>query len=100
MAAGGRKVSNLRQLTAAIGKSVSTTDSPQSDIISRIGQTKPVNVYQLIAENTVESKVRFGLSLSWMYAHERGQVVEIQEKKKKLISEVCWSIILSCHDNA
>ncbi|CCM03320.1 uncharacterized protein FIBRA_05448 [Fibroporia radiculosa] len=35
-----------------------------------IGQTKPVHVYQLIAENTVEAKV-----------------IEIQEKKKKLIDQ-------------
>lgn len=27
------------------------------DHIRRIGQTKPVHVYQMIAENTVESKV-------------------------------------------
>ncbi|CAK5281753.1 unnamed protein product [Mycena citricolor] len=38
--------------------------------VNRIGQTKPVHVYQLIAENTVESKV-----------------LEIQERKKKLIHE-------------
>lgn len=37
-----------------------------------IGQKKPVHVYQLIAENTVESKV-----------------LDIQEKKKQLIKEVC-----------
>jgi len=36
-----------------------------------IGQKKPVHVYQLIAENTVESKV-----------------IEIQERKKLLIKEV------------
>lgn len=36
-----------------------------------IGQKKPVHVYQLIAENTVESKV-----------------LDIQEKKKQLIKEV------------
>lgn len=37
----------------------------------RIGQKKPVHVYQLIAENTVESKV-----------------IEIQERKKLLIKQV------------
>ncbi|TFY52347.1 hypothetical protein EVJ58_g10068 [Rhodofomes roseus] len=43
-------------------------ESQAIDRCNRIGQTKPVHVYQLIAENTVESKV-----------------IEIQEKKKKLI---------------
>lgn len=41
-------------------------------ICHSIGQKKPVHVYQLIAENTVESKV-----------------LDIQEKKKQLIKEVC-----------
>ena len=36
-----------------------------------IGQKKPVHVYQLIAENTVEAKV-----------------IDIQEKKKKLVTQV------------
>ncbi|KAJ7924933.1 SNF2 family N-terminal domain-containing protein [Mycena leptocephala] len=40
------------------------------DRVNRIGQTKPVHVYQLIAEKTVESKV-----------------LEIQNRKKKLIQE-------------
>ncbi|KAJ3480104.1 hypothetical protein NLI96_g8578 [Meripilus lineatus] len=39
-------------------------------LMDPIGQTKPVRVYQLIAEKTVESKV-----------------IEIQEKKKKLIEQ-------------
>jgi len=43
-------------------------ESQAIDRCNRIGQTKPVHVYQLIAENTVESKV-----------------IEIQEKKKSLI---------------
>lgn len=44
-----------------------------------IGQKKPVHVYQLIAENTVESKV-----------------LDIQEKKKQLIKEVRrYSLLLS-----
>ncbi|KAI0074381.1 hypothetical protein K474DRAFT_1626028 [Panus rudis PR-1116 ss-1] len=43
-------------------------ESQAIDRVNRIGQTKPVRVYQLIAENTVESKV-----------------IDIQEKKKKLI---------------
>jgi len=43
-------------------------ESQAIDRCNRIGQTKPVHVYQLIAENTVESKV-----------------IEIQEKKKRLI---------------
>ncbi|KAH8108075.1 SNF2 family N-terminal domain-containing protein [Cristinia sonorae] len=45
-------------------------ESQAIDRCNRIGQTKPVHVYQLIAENTVESKV-----------------MDIQEKKKKLIQE-------------
>ncbi|KAI0356200.1 hypothetical protein OH77DRAFT_1423798 [Trametes cingulata] len=45
-------------------------ESQAIDRCNRIGQTKPVHVYQLIAENTVESKV-----------------LEIQEKKKKLVQE-------------
>ncbi|KAI0633366.1 SNF2 family N-terminal domain-containing protein [Trametes polyzona] len=45
-------------------------ESQAIDRCNRIGQTKPVHVYQLIAENTVESKV-----------------IEIQEKKKKLVQE-------------
>ncbi|KZT67187.1 hypothetical protein DAEQUDRAFT_407067 [Daedalea quercina L-15889] len=43
-------------------------ESQAIDRCNRIGQTKPVHVYQLIAEDTVESKV-----------------IDIQEKKKKLI---------------
>ncbi|KAJ3791022.1 SNF2 family N-terminal domain-containing protein [Lentinula aff. detonsa] len=45
-------------------------ESQAIDRVNRIGQTKPVHVYQLIAENTVESKV-----------------LEIQDRKKKLIKE-------------
>ncbi|KAJ7647212.1 SNF2 family N-terminal domain-containing protein [Roridomyces roridus] len=45
-------------------------ESQAIDRVNRIGQTKPVHVYQMIAENTVESKV-----------------LEIQERKKKLIKE-------------
>ena len=43
-----------------------------------IGQKKPVHVYQLIAENTVESKV-----------------LSIQEEKKRLISEVCNQLTIN-----
>ncbi|KAJ6587041.1 SNF2 family N-terminal domain-containing protein [Mycena vulgaris] len=45
-------------------------ESQAIDRVNRIGQTKPVHVYQLIAENTVESKV-----------------LEIQNRKKKLIEQ-------------
>ncbi|THH29944.1 hypothetical protein EUX98_g4232 [Antrodiella citrinella] len=45
-------------------------ESQAIDRCNRIGQTKPVHVYQMIAENTVESKV-----------------MDIQDKKKKLIKE-------------
>ncbi|KAF8200953.1 SNF2 family N-terminal domain-containing protein [Pholiota molesta] len=45
-------------------------ESQAIDRVNRIGQKKPVHVYQLIAENTMESKV-----------------LEIQEKKKQLIHQ-------------
>ncbi|KAF8210396.1 SNF2 family N-terminal domain-containing protein [Mycena galopus ATCC 62051] len=45
-------------------------ESQAIDRVNRIGQTKPVHVYQMIAEKTVESKV-----------------LEIQDRKKKLIQE-------------
>ncbi|KAL1673766.1 SNF2 family N-terminal domain-containing protein [Schizophyllum commune] len=45
-------------------------ESQAIDRVNRIGQTKPVHVYQMIAEDTVESKV-----------------LEIQERKKKLIQQ-------------
>lgn len=45
-------------------------ESQAIDRCNRIGQKKPVHVYQLIAENTVESKV-----------------IDIQNKKKKLVQE-------------
>jgi len=45
-------------------------ESQAIDRCNRIGQKKTVHVYQLIAENTVEAKV-----------------LEIQEKKTKLIKE-------------
>jgi hypothetical protein len=46
-------------------------ESQAVDRVNRIGQKKAVHVYQLIAENTVESKV-----------------LDIQEKKKQLIKQV------------
>ncbi|KAL1660706.1 SNF2 family N-terminal domain-containing protein [Schizophyllum commune] len=45
-------------------------ESQAIDRVNRIGQTKPVHVYQMIAEDTVESKV-----------------LEIQDRKKKLIQQ-------------
>jgi hypothetical protein len=42
----------------------------RTDAVFSIGQKKPVHVYQLVAENTVESKV-----------------LDIQERKKKMIQE-------------
>ncbi|KAG6813556.1 hypothetical protein H0H92_009948 [Tricholoma furcatifolium] len=45
-------------------------ESQAIDRVNRIGQKKPVHVYQLIAENTVESKV-----------------LEIQERKKLLVQQ-------------
>ncbi|KAJ4001522.1 P-loop containing nucleoside triphosphate hydrolase protein [Lentinula boryana] len=53
-------------------------ESQAIDRVNRIGQTKPVHVYQLIAENTVESKV-----------------LEIQDRKKKLIKEVIYILAFS-----
>jgi SWI/SNF-related matrix-associated actin-dependent regulator of chromatin subfamily A3 len=46
-------------------------ESQAVDRVNRIGQKKAVHVYQLISENTVESKV-----------------LDIQEKKKQLIQQV------------
>ncbi|KAF8520324.1 SNF2 family N-terminal domain-containing protein [Hysterangium stoloniferum] len=45
-------------------------ESQAIDRCNRIGQTKPVHVYQLVAENTVEAKV-----------------LEIQDRKKNLIKQ-------------
>ncbi|EEB90224.1 hypothetical protein MPER_11594, partial [Moniliophthora perniciosa FA553] len=45
-------------------------ESQAIDRVNRIGQTKPVHVYQLISENTVESRV-----------------LDIQERKKNLIKQ-------------
>ncbi|KXN85344.1 Putative SWI/SNF-like matrix-associated actin-dependent regulator [Leucoagaricus sp. SymC.cos] len=45
-------------------------ESQAIDRVNRIGQKKPVHVYQLIAEDTIESKV-----------------LEIQERKKKLVQQ-------------
>ncbi|TFK26482.1 hypothetical protein FA15DRAFT_667364 [Coprinopsis marcescibilis] len=45
-------------------------ESQAIDRVNRIGQTKPVHVYQLIAENTMESKV-----------------LEIQERKKSIVKQ-------------
>lgn len=56
-------------------------------LVLRIGQTKPVHVYQLIAEDTVESKVHnFGTMFAIMILNS-SQVLDIQEKKKKLIQQ-------------
>lgn len=46
-------------------------ESQAIDRVNRIGQKKPVHVYQLIAEDTVESKV-----------------LAIQDKKKKFVQQV------------
>ncbi|KAJ7251551.1 SNF2 family N-terminal domain-containing protein [Mycena haematopus] len=58
------------------------------DRVNRIGQTKPVHVYQMIAEKTVESKVGLPLcDLPRRFASHQTQVLEIQDRKKKLIQE-------------
>jgi hypothetical protein len=51
-------------------------ESQAIDRVNRIGQKKPVHVYQLIAEDTVEAKV-----------------LEIQERKKKLVQQVWFSLL-------
>ena len=51
-------------------------ESQAVDRVNRIGQKKPVHVYQLIADDTVESKV-----------------LDIQEKKKEVIKQVCDSYV-------
>lgn len=53
-------------------------ESQAIDRVNRIGQKKPVHVYQLIAENTMESKV-----------------LEIQERKKQLIHQVSPLLLMS-----
>jgi SWI/SNF-related matrix-associated actin-dependent regulator of chromatin subfamily A3 len=55
-------------------------ESQAVDRVNRIGQRKPVHIYQLIAENTVESKV-----------------LEIQDRKKNLIKQVGISPSASKH---
>ena len=55
-------------------------ESQAVDRVNRIGQRKPVHIYQLIAENTVESKV-----------------LEIQDRKKNLIKQVGTSLSASKH---
>lgn len=56
---GGKKGSRARLSTVATGLVCSFAQlSRCRDSLTSIGQTKPVHVYQLIAEDTVESKVR------------------------------------------
>lgn len=62
-----------------------------------IGQTKPVHVYQLIAEDTVESKVRQNGNGAFCSVHFALQVLDIQEKKKKLIQQVRISMQCGIH---
>ena len=62
------------------------------DRTNRIGQTKPVHVYQLIAENTVESKV-ISLASRYFDAYYCIQVLEIQNRKKKLIQEAGYVFV-------
>lgn len=77
--AGGRKESKVKLSTVATGMGVYIAQrrSRLTLFARRIGQKKPVHVYQLIAENTVESKV-----------------LDIQEKKKQLIKEVSIAAII------
>jgi len=49
------------------------------DRVNRIGQKKKVRVYQLIAENTVESKV-----------------LDIQQRKKEMIQQVWIKFLCTC----
>ncbi|KAF9470596.1 hypothetical protein BDN70DRAFT_888939 [Pholiota conissans] len=67
------KVMLLSLKAGALGLNLTGMEGIESqaiDRVNRIGQKKPVHVYQLIAENTMESKV-----------------LEIQEKKKHLIQQ-------------
>lgn len=67
-----RKVSSCRRSTDATGKSrMAVKRAARLCSSQSIGQTKPVHVYQLIAEDTVESKV-----------------IDIQDKKKRLVEQV------------
>lgn len=71
---GGRFVSFISEIVTTRLRNIVQQEGIESqavDRVNRIGQKKPVHVYQLIAENTVESKV-----------------LEIQEKKKQLIQQV------------
>lgn len=53
------------------------------DRICSIGQTKPVHVYQLIAENTVESKVGYSDASFWEKSHTRIHSRSLIYKKRK-----------------
>jgi len=71
---GGRFVSFISEVETTRLRNIVQQEGIESqavDRVNRIGQKKPVHVYQLIAENTVESKV-----------------LEIQEKKKQFIQQV------------
>jgi L-amino acid N-acyltransferase YncA len=59
---GGKKGLRARLSTVATGSVCLfvSLDTCQITHFTLIGQTKPVHVYQLIAENTVESKVGYG----------------------------------------
>jgi len=64
-------------------------ESQAIDRCNRIGQTKNVRVYQLVAENTVEARVCQTCRLKlWLGSKILPQVLDIQEKKKNLIKQV------------
>jgi hypothetical protein len=73
---GGRRASRAKLSIVATGLSRFPLHphiysySPTHICLLRIGQKKPVHVYQLVAENTVESKV-----------------LDIQERKKTMIQQ-------------
>jgi SWI/SNF-related matrix-associated actin-dependent regulator of chromatin subfamily A3 len=64
----------------------------QIDLRGSIGQKRPVHVYQLIAENTVESKVR---SLNWVphlsnHSHFSSGHWDTREKEASHSRGKCW----------
>lgn len=72
---GGRLVADTMSIALRCSGVVALQEGIESqavDRVNRIGQKKNVHVYQLIAENTIESKV-----------------LEIQEKKKTVVQQVC-----------
>lgn len=77
-----QQVSRLR---ARLGWPLTLENAP------RIGQTKPVHVYQMVAERTIEAKVCRWVPLRpqrlFADTFSPAQVLEIQDRKKNLIKQ-------------